>query len=114
FTPCHWRHTRAFEGLVRKFRGLVVAKTMKTQRPINEIVAIRARRERVKLRAVAYLPEKLDGLLRGKTKNINRAVGWFDQPRQQIHQRGLAGAVGADEAGNPRLEREVHFVHAEN
>src|SRR5260370_2581418 len=108
------RHTSALESFVGEFRGPVVAKTVETQRPVDEVVAICAGREGVKLNAIPDLAEEFDGLLRRKAKDVNRAAGWFDQAGQQIHQGGLARAVGTDEAGNPRIEREVHFVHAEN
>src|SRR5713226_2639839 len=87
---------------------------METQRPIDEVVAIRAGREGVKLRAVSHLPEELDGLLRGEAEDMNCALRRPDQASQQVHQRGLARAIGADETCNPGLEREAHFVHAEN
>src|SRR5580700_10256543 len=87
---------------------------MKTQRPINKVIAVGTRRERVELRAVAYLAKELDGLLGRKTEDVNRAMGWFDQAGQQVHQRGFARTVGADKAGNPRIEGEIHLVHAEN
>src|SRR5580693_3229990 len=114
FAPGHWRHTSALEGLVCELGRLVVTETVEPQRPINEIVAVRAGRERVELRAVSDLSEKLDGLLRRKTEDVNRAMGWFDQAGQQVHQRGFARTVGADEAGNPRIDGEIHLVHAEN
>src|SRR6266446_9856207 len=114
FAPCHLRHAGALQGFVRKLRCLAVAKSMKTQRPINEVVAIRAGREGVKLRAVSHLPEEFDGLLRGKAEDVNGALRRPDQASQQIHQRGLARAVRADETCNPGVQREAHFVHAEN
>src|SRR5208282_1624898 len=87
---------------------------MKTQRPINEVVAVRAGREGIELRAVANLAKEFDGLLRREAENVNRPVRWFDQAGQQFHQRGFAGAVWPYETGNARLEREIHFVNAEN
>src|ERR1700676_503921 len=114
FAVSDLRHASAFEGFVCELRGLLVSKTVKAERAIDEVIAIRAGRERVELRAVADLPEKFDGLLGREAQDVNCALGWFDQAGQQVHQRSLARAVGADEAGNPRIEREVHFVHPEN
>src|SRR5580693_7188893 len=78
--PSYGRHAGAIECFIRELRGLVVAETVKAQRPINKVVAIRARREGIKLRAVADLAEERDGLLRRETEDVNRTVGWFDQP----------------------------------
>src|SRR5712664_1076923 len=114
FTPRHLRHAGPLQSFVREFRCLAVAKPMETQRPIDEVVAIRAGREGVKLRAVSHLPEELDGLLRGEAEDTNCALRRPDQASQQVHQRGLARAVGAHKTGNPGLEGEAHFVHAEN
>src|SRR5580704_9816354 len=108
------RHAGAFECFARELRGLVVAETMKTQWPVNEVVAIRARREGIELRAIPNLAEEFDRLLRRKAEDVNRAVGWFDQAGQQIHQRRLARSIGTYEAGDSRLEGEIHFVHTEN
>ena len=80
------RHAGALEGFVRELGGLIVAKSVKTQRPINEVVAVRAGREGVELRAVAHLAEELDGLLGREAEDVNRAVGRLDQAGQQVHQ----------------------------
>ena len=56
-------HARAFEGFVGELGGLIVAKTVETQRPINEVVAVGAGREGVELRAITDLAEEFDGLL---------------------------------------------------
>src|SRR5439155_8786854 len=111
--PCHLRHSGAYHGFACELRCLVAAKTMKPQRPINEVVAIRSRREGIKLRAVSDLPEELDRLLRGKAEDVDGALWRPDQASQQVHQRGLARAVRADKTGNPGPERETHFVYAE-
>src|ERR1700676_680 len=80
------RHAGALEFFVRDFRSLIVAKAVKTQGPIDEVVAVRARREGVELRAVSDLAEELDGLLRSEAEDVNRAVGWLDQASEQVHQ----------------------------
>src|SRR5882762_8369467 len=87
---------------------------MKAQRPIDEVVAIGARREGVKLRTESDLAEKLDGSLRGEAEDVNRASRRPDQASHQVHQGGVARAVGDDETASPGFEREVHLVHAEN
>ena len=74
FAPCHLRHSGAFQGFACELRCLVAAKTMKPQRPINEVVAIRSRREGIKLRAVSDLPEELDRLLRCKAEDVDCAL----------------------------------------
>src|SRR4029077_20636862 len=64
-------HASALKGFVCELRCLVAAKAMKTQRPINEVVAVCAGRKGVELRAESSLPEKLDGLPRGKAEHVN-------------------------------------------
>src|SRR5260221_240927 len=72
-------------GFVGEFLRLGASKTVQTQRPIDEVVAIRARREGVKLRAVTDLAEELDWLLRGEAEDADCALRRFDQTGQQVH-----------------------------
>src|SRR5580658_771306 len=108
------REAGALEGFIRKFYGLIMGKAVEPQWPIDEIVAVGARREGIELRAVTDLAEELDGLLGREAEDVNRPSGRLDQAGEQVHQGGLARTVGADEAGDSRLEREIHFIHAEN
>src|SRR5207237_10096924 len=70
--PRHLGHASALQRFVRELGSLIVRKTMKTQGPINEIIARRAGREGVKLCAVSHVPKALYGLLRGKAGGENR------------------------------------------
>src|SRR5690348_3755401 len=114
FAPRDLRHARAVQRLVGQFGGLLRAKSVQAQRPVDKIVAVRSGREGVKLRAISNLAEEFDRLARREPEDVNRALGRFDQARQQVHQRRLAGTVRAHEAGNSRLERKTHFIDAEH
>src|SRR5438874_11270487 len=72
--PRHLGHASALQRFVRELGSLIVRKTMKTQGPINEIIARRAGREGVKLCAVSHVPKELYGLLRGKAEDENRTL----------------------------------------
>src|SRR5258707_15387354 len=85
FALRHLRHACALEGFVGEFLRLVASKTVQTQRPIDEVVAIRAGREGVKLSAVTDLAKELDWLLRGEAEDADCALRRFDQTGQQVH-----------------------------
>ena len=56
-----------------------------------------ATRERIELRAVAYVAEELIRVQRLDSENAERPPGWLNQPGHQVHKRGLAGTVRADQ-----------------
>src|SRR5690242_4381441 len=79
FALRYLRHAGALQGFIGELRCLVAREPMKTQWPVNKVVAIGAWRKGVELCAVSDLPEKLDGLLRSEAEDTDRALRGLDQ-----------------------------------
>ena len=58
--------------------------------------------------------EQLIRLIRAQAKNPDFPAGWPDQAGHQIHERGFAGAVRTNQAGDAGRDGEVDPVHAQH
>src|SRR5207245_3436507 len=47
-------------------------------------------------------------------EHADLSLSWPYESRHQVHERGLAAAVGAHQAGNSGRDRQMHAVHAEH
>ena len=87
---------------------------VKPQIGIDELIAGKPFGKRIELRAVADETEQLFRLIGRDIQNPNIAARWADQAGHQIHERGFAGAIRSDQAGDPGRNREIDAIDAQH
>ena len=87
---------------------------MHEQERIDELVAGEAFGKRIELRAVSHLAEQLFGTAGRDAEHVDRAARGPDEAGHQVHERGFAGAIRADQAGDAGWDGEVHAIDAQH
>ncbi len=87
---------------------------MNEEKRVDEFAAGQASGKGIKLGAVTDLAEELLRLVSRNTEKGDLAPRRPQQPRHEIHDRGLAGAVRPDETGNAGADAEIDSIHSEN
>ena len=104
----------AFDGAPGEGVRFGVRAAVEAQERVDELIAGDAARERIELRAVAELAEQLLGIVGRDAEHADAAARGAQQAGHQVHQRGFAGAVRTDQAGDAGRNRQRHAVHAEH
>src|SRR5215469_3006336 len=104
----------AIDRFPSQFVGFSAAQTAQQKTLEDEIKAGDAAREGIELRAVTDVSEQLFRLVRWNAEHTEISLRRADEPGDQVHQRGLTGAVRTNQAGDSRRQREVHAIDAQH
>ena len=109
-----FRHGDALEGFAGELGGFGLDHAMHQQERIDELVAGETFGKGIELGAVSHFAEQFFGAAGWDAEHVDRAAGGADEAGHQVHQRGFAGAVGTDQAGDAGADGEVHAIDAED
>ena len=107
-------HGDALDGFFGEFGGFRRDHAVQQEERVDELVAGESFGKGVELRAVAHFAEEFFGVVGRDAEHADLAVRGPDQTGHQVHERGLAGAVGADQAGDAGRNGQVHAVDAQH
>ena len=99
-------HAQALDRRAGQAVAFLLVEAEQPQKRSHHLESGEAAREGVELRGVAQCAAQPFGIGGWDAQHVNLAASGPDQTGHQIHQRGLAGAVRADQAGNAGRDRE--------
>ena len=114
FAARRFRHTHALNGFPGEIFGFSVRATIQAQIGIDELVAGESFGERIELRAVADVAEKLFRIVGPDAEHADVAARWPDQAGHEVHQRGLTGTVGSNQTGDAGRNGKIDAVNAQH
>src|SRR6266852_8625895 len=107
------KQTNAFQSGSRQRQSFLLFITVDQQKRADEFPSRQPARKRIKLRAVTQLFEELLRTIGRNIENRDAAARWLEQTGHQVHQRRLARAVWAHQAGNARRNLQADAVYSE-
>src|SRR6267143_2341503 len=107
------KQTNALQSGSGQRKSFLLFITVNQQKGADEFPSRQSAWKRVNLRAITQLFEKLLRPIGSNIENRDAAARRPQQSGHQVHQRRLARAVWAHEAGDARLDLQANAVYAE-
>src|SRR2546423_14264185 len=104
----------AVNGFPGELASVAAGETAQQQTLEDEVEASEAARKRIKLSAVTYVAKEFLRLVGRDAEDTDVALRRANEPGHQVHERGLARAVGSNQTSNAGRQREVHTIDAQD
>src|SRR5262249_23292824 len=104
----------AIDSFPCKLASFCAGEPAQQQTVEDKIEASNAAREGIKLSAITHAAKEFFRLVGRDTHDSDVALRRADEAGHQVHEGGLAGAVGSNQTGDPGGQRQIYTIDAQH